>query len=74
MEGHLGDLAEPQPGHDVVTQDEPCDASELLRWPWHPATGLGRRRRNEPGRERPRDSDDDPDLATDVRLLHDDVA
>jgi hypothetical protein len=73
MEGHLGNPAEPRGIHDVVAQDD-LVAAELLRWlsTLHLAVGVIHRQ-SEPGRA-PRDSRDDLDLATDVRLLSNDVA
>jgi hypothetical protein len=75
MEGHLGEPAEPWPRHEVVAQDEPRDASELLRWPRHdallPVSSVIIKTNQV---ERPRESRDDPDLATDIQILRDDIA
>ena len=70
VEGHLGDPAEPRGRHDVVAQDEPRVAVELLRWPRHDTllSALSVVKANRV--KRPRDSRDDLDLATDVRLLY----
>jgi hypothetical protein len=74
MERHLGDPAEPRGRHNVVAQDEPRVVAELLRWPRHdtllPTSSVIKANQV----ERPRDSYDDLDLATDVRLLCNDVA
>jgi hypothetical protein len=75
MEGHLGDPAEPWPRHEVVVQDEPRDASELLWWPRHDAllpVSFVIIKTNQV--ERPRESRDDPDLAPNIQVLRDDIA
>jgi hypothetical protein len=73
MEGHLGNPAEPRGRHDVVAQDD-LVAAELLRWFPHDTLLSASSIIKANQVEHPRDSRDDLDLATNVRLLSNNVA
>jgi hypothetical protein len=73
MEGHLGNPAEPRVDTTLSPKASPGVAAELLRWPRHDTLPppLSVVKVNQV--KRPRDSHDDLDLATEVRLLCNDV-